>query len=199
MNAPNTLRELLPAGVLGQELIHESAHLHVTGEAVYTDDIPELRGTLYAALVKSPVAHGELIGEGIDRAALLAEHGVVAVFTARDIPGENNCGPIIHDDPFLADGKVEFLGQAVAVVVAREMLYAREAASRVHHPCPLHRHAARSLADAPSCHARVAARMTSLKRRHSCSTCVPGASPSPGLARRGGATGRAATGAGVLV
>lgn len=108
MNAPNTLRELLPAGVLGQELIHESAHLHVTGEAVYTDDIPELRGTLYAALVKSPVAHGELIGEGIDRAALLAEHGVVAVFTARDIPGENNCGPIIHDDPFLADGKVEF-------------------------------------------------------------------------------------------
>ena len=130
MNAPNTLRELLPAGVQGQELIHESAHLHVTGEAVYTDDIPELRGTLYAALVKSPVAHGELIGEGIDRAALLAEHGVVAVFTARDIPGENNCGPIIHDDPFLADGKVEFLGQAVAVVVAREMLYAREAASR---------------------------------------------------------------------
>jgi xanthine dehydrogenase large subunit len=82
MNAPNTLRELLPAGVQGQELIHESAHLHVTGEAVYTDDIPELRGTLYAALVKSPVAHGELIGEGIDRAALLAEHGVVAVFTA---------------------------------------------------------------------------------------------------------------------
>ena len=91
MNAPNTLRELLPAGVQGTELIHESAHLHVTGAAVYTDDIPEQRGTLYAALVKSPVAHGELIGEGIDRAALLAEHGVVAVFTARDIPGERFC------------------------------------------------------------------------------------------------------------
>ena len=66
MNAPNTLRELLPAGVQGTELIHESAHLHVTGAAVYTDDIPEQRGTLYAALVKSPVAHGELMGEGID-------------------------------------------------------------------------------------------------------------------------------------
>jgi CO/xanthine dehydrogenase Mo-binding subunit len=48
----------------------------------------------------------------------------------RDIPGENNCGPIIHDDPFLADGKVQFLGQPVAVVVAREMLYAREAAAK---------------------------------------------------------------------
>ena len=57
-------------------------------------------------------------------------HGVVAVYTARDIPGENNCGPILHDDPFLAAGKVEFVGQAVAVVVAREMIYAREAAAR---------------------------------------------------------------------
>ena len=136
MNAPTTLKELLPAqgdarpGAQGRGLTHESAVLHVTGEAVYTDDLPELRGTLYAALVLSPVAHGELIGEGIDRQALLAEHGVVAVFTARDIPGENNCGPIIHDDPFLATGKVEFLGQAVAVVVARDMLYAREAAKK---------------------------------------------------------------------
>ncbi len=131
MNAPTTLAELTAValqGAQGAELPHESAHLHVTGEACYTDDIPELRGTLYAALVTSPVAHGELVGDGIDRAALLAQHGVVAVFTARDIPGENNCGPIIHDDPFLAAGKVEFVGQAVAVVVAREMLYAREAA-----------------------------------------------------------------------
>jgi xanthine dehydrogenase large subunit len=130
MNAPTDLKNLIPATEQGRDVVHESARLHVTGGATYTDDIPELRGTLYAALVLSPVAHGELIGEGIDRAALLKEHGVVAVFTARDIPGENNCGPIVHDDPFLADGKVEFVGQAVAVVVAREMLYAREAAKK---------------------------------------------------------------------
>ena len=134
MNAPTTLKELMPnladSAAQGTDVIHESARLHVTGEAVYTDDIPELRGTLYAALILSPVAHGELIGEGIDRAAILAEHGVVAVYTASDIPGENNCGPIVHDDPFLANGKVEFLGQAVAVVVARDMLYAREAAKK---------------------------------------------------------------------
>ena len=132
MNAPDTLKSLLRSQgqQLGAELVHESAHLHVTGRAAYVDDQPELAGTLYAALVKSPVAHGELIGEGIDRQALLQEHGVVAVFTSRDIPGENNCGPIVHDDPFLAMGKVEFIGQAVAVVVAREMLYAREAASK---------------------------------------------------------------------
>ncbi|MBU3649822.1 MAG: xanthine dehydrogenase molybdopterin binding subunit [Limnohabitans sp.] len=132
MNAPIDVKNLLPTSGLqqGHEIVHESAHLHVTGEAAYTDDMPELAGTLYAAIIKSPVAHGELIGEGIDRQAILAMHGVVAVYTARDIPGENNCGPIVHDDPFLADGKVEFVGQAVAVVVAREMLYAREAAAR---------------------------------------------------------------------
>jgi xanthine dehydrogenase large subunit len=133
MNAPSTLAELAAVatpGEQGKELPHESAALHVTGEAIYTDDIPELRGTLYAALVTSPLAHGELVGEGIDRAAILAMHGVVAVFTAKDIPGENNCGPIIHDDPFLADGTVQFVGQPVAVVVAREMLYAREAAAK---------------------------------------------------------------------
>ena len=132
MNAPTPLQVLqVPTeAAQGRELPHESARLHVTGQAIYTDDIPELRGTLYAALVLSPVAHGELLGEGVDRAALLREHGVVAVFTARDIPGENNCGPIVHDDPFLAAGKVQFIGQAVAVVVARSMLYAREAAAR---------------------------------------------------------------------
>lgn len=135
MNAPETLTSLLPAQTgpfSGKEVPHESAVLHVSGEATFTDDIPELRGTLYAALVTSPVAHGRLVGphNGVDKAALLAEHGVVAVFTAEDIPGENNCGPIVHDDPFLCPGELNYLGQPVAVVVAREMVYAREAARK---------------------------------------------------------------------
>ena len=146
MNAPQALHTLLQPGAgefgthagkrsgpqSGQELPHESAALHVSGEAAFTDDMPELRGTLYAAIVTSPIAHGRLIGphNGVDKAALMREHGVVAVYTAEDIPGENNCGPIVHDDPFLAPDEVNFIGQAVAVVVAREMVYAREAASR---------------------------------------------------------------------
>ena len=132
MNAPIELKTILAAPSLqqGQALVHESAHLHVTGEAAYTDDMPELAGTLYAAIIKSPVAHGELVGEGIDRETILALPGVVAVYTARDIPGENNCGPIVHDDPFLAVDKVEFVGQAIAVVVAQDMRQARQAAAR---------------------------------------------------------------------
>ena len=74
MNAPISLHNLLPVSGIqqGTDVIHESAHLHVTGSATYTDDIPELAGTLYAALILSPVAHGELIGEGIDRAAIFS-------------------------------------------------------------------------------------------------------------------------------
>jgi xanthine dehydrogenase large subunit len=134
MNAPQSIQTLLQPGGAhsGKEQPHESAVLHVTGEAAFTDDLPELRGTLYAALVTSPIAHGRLVGphNGVDKAALLREHGVVAVFTAEDIPGENNCGPIVHDDPFLAPDEVNFIGQAVAVVVAREMVYAREAVKK---------------------------------------------------------------------
>ena len=51
MNAPTPLLVLAQAGEQGQDIIHESATLHVTGTATYTDDIPELRGTLYAALI----------------------------------------------------------------------------------------------------------------------------------------------------
>jgi xanthine dehydrogenase large subunit len=128
MNAPIPLNALLAVGEQGKEHPHESAHLHVSGEAVYTDDIAELRGTLYAALVTSPVAHAKL--HGVDKAKIAALPGVVAVFDATDIPGENNCGPIIHDDPFLAAGELMFVGQAVAVVVAGDIRAAREAAKK---------------------------------------------------------------------
>src|SRR3954462_1733730 len=75
---------------------HESAHLHVAGEATYVDDLPELAGTLHAALGLSPVAHGRIKACAIDRIRALP--GVVDVIVAADIPGPNDCGPIVHDD-----------------------------------------------------------------------------------------------------
>ena len=107
-------------------LPHESARLHVAGEATYTDDIPELAGTVHAALGLSPVAHGRL--RALDLSAVRAAPGVVAVFTAADIPGENDCGPIIADDPLLADGELQYLGQPVFAVVAETYDAARRAA-----------------------------------------------------------------------
>src|SRR5258706_492295 len=109
-----TVDAFRPSTAAGRALPHESAHLHVAGQAAYIDDLPELAGTLHAALGLSPVAHGKLLS--IDVEGLKAQAGVVAILTAADIPGLNDCGALVHDDPILADGDVRYLGQPVFVV-----------------------------------------------------------------------------------
>jgi xanthine dehydrogenase large subunit len=115
------------AARVGVALPHESAHLHVAGAAPYVDDLPELAGTLHAALGLSPVAHGRLVA--FDRARIAALPGVVDVIVAADIPGPNDCGPVVHDDPILADGLVHYLGQPVFAVIAETRDLARRAAA----------------------------------------------------------------------
>jgi xanthine dehydrogenase large subunit len=115
------------AARVGVALPHESAHMHVAGAAPYVDDLPELAGTLHAALGLSPVAHGRLVA--LDRARIAALPGVVDVIVAADIPGPNDCGPVIHDDPILADGVVHYLGQPVFAVIAETRDLARRAAA----------------------------------------------------------------------
>ncbi len=122
-NVPNNVSNNVPTI---PPVAHESAHLHVLGEATYTDDIPEHQGTLHAALGLSTRAHANLLN--IDLSAVKQAAGVVAVFCAQDIPGSNNCGPILHDDPILADGLVQYLGQAIFLVVAQTRSQARAAA-----------------------------------------------------------------------
>ena len=107
---------------------HESAHLHVAGEATYIDDIPELAGTLHCALGLSPVANGRLTATALDRIRALP--GVVAVLSAADIPGPNDCGSIVHDDPILCDGEIRYLGQPVFAVIAETRDAARRAAAK---------------------------------------------------------------------
>src|SRR3546814_10066678 len=77
------------SGVAGASLPHESAELHVSGEATYTDDIPEIQGTLHCALGMSQKAHARITAMDLD--AVRRAPGVVVVLTAADIPGENNC------------------------------------------------------------------------------------------------------------
>lgn len=104
---------------------HESAHLHVTGEAIYTDDIAAPRGTLSAAIGYAPAAHATL--KSVDLSAVRAAPGVVAVFTANDVPGVNNYGGIKLDDPILATDLIEYHGQPVFMVVAESHVLARKA------------------------------------------------------------------------
>ena len=138
MNKPHELPSTYSAQV-GVAFPHESAHLHVAGAAPYTDDIPELSGTLHAALGLSPIAHGTL--RAIDLARVRAMPGVVDVFTADHIPGDNECGSLVSDDPILAgtpapagssrvSGDVlRYLGQPVYAVIAHTRDAARRAAA----------------------------------------------------------------------
>jgi xanthine dehydrogenase large subunit len=111
---------------VGVARAHESAALHVLGQATYTDDIPEVRGTLHGALGLSSKPHARIVTADFSRVAAAA--GVVGVFGATDIPGLNDCGPIIHDDPIFADGVVMYVGQPIFIVVAETHDQARRAA-----------------------------------------------------------------------
>jgi xanthine dehydrogenase large subunit len=108
---------------------HDSAIGHVTGRALYTDDIPNVPGTLEAALVLSPHAHARI--KSIDVSAARGAPGVAAVITARDIPGKNDIAPIRTDEPLLPPERVEHEGQPVAAVAAATLDQARAAAKLV--------------------------------------------------------------------
>ncbi len=111
---------------VGSALPHDSAHLHVSGRAAYTDDLPEPRDLLHVAVGMSSKPHARL--RAIDLGDVLAAEGVVDVCLATDIPGENNCGPIVHDETIFATDTVEYAGQAIFAVAAKTVDQARRAA-----------------------------------------------------------------------
>ena len=88
------------------------SYTHTRGESVYLDDIPLIAGTLYAAVYGSPVAHGKIID--LDLSLAEEMEGVVRIFTCKDIPGENQIGGIVPDEPLLAEDIVHFKGMPVA-------------------------------------------------------------------------------------
>jgi xanthine dehydrogenase large subunit len=113
-------------GAVHTDQRHDSAHKHVTGEAVYIDDMPEPAGTLHGALGLSTVAHGTI--RSIDLSAVKTAPGVIDVLTAADVPGENDISPTgRHDEPILAEGKVQYFGQPVFCVIAETREHARRA------------------------------------------------------------------------
>jgi xanthine dehydrogenase large subunit len=125
MNAAHPLL----APVCGTSPAHESAVAHVAGTATYVDDIPEVRGTLYAAPILSTVAHGKL--RGVDAGVALTLAGVRGVILARDIPGDPMLAAFAGDEPIFATDTVQHIGQVVGVVVADSVMQARHAARQV--------------------------------------------------------------------
>jgi xanthine dehydrogenase large subunit len=110
----------------GTSQTHDSAPLHVSGTAQYCDDIALPANTLHAAFGLSPVAHGRV--RSLDVSAVLASPGVASIALPADIPGENNYGGAVHDDPIFAEQEVQYAGQPLFAVAADSMRAARKAA-----------------------------------------------------------------------
>ena len=116
----------MDAKAVGKALPHDSAHLHVSGTAAYTDDLPEPRDLLHVAVGMSSKPHARI--KGIDLEDVTSAAGVVDTCVASDIPGVNNCGPIIADEQILVSEVAEFVGHALFAVAAETVDQARKAA-----------------------------------------------------------------------
>ena len=102
---------------------------HTRGESIYLDDIPLIAGTLFAAIFGSPVAHGIIESLTLDEALLI--DGVVKIITFKDIPGKNQIGGIVADEPLLAEKEVHCIGMPVALVVAESAQAAYAAVKKI--------------------------------------------------------------------
>lgn len=114
---------------IAKPLPHESARLHVTGQARYIDDLPVPAGCLHLAFGLSTQAHAGI--DAMDLAPVRNSPDVVCVLTAKDIPGHNDAScQRGWAEPLLAEDVVEYIGQPVFIVVARSHHAARRAARR---------------------------------------------------------------------
>jgi xanthine dehydrogenase large subunit len=115
----------LTTGV-GRSVKHDSADKHVSGEAVYIDDRLEFPNQLHVYARLSDRAHARILS--VDTAPCYAFEGVRIAITHEDIPGLKDIGPLLPGDPLLAIDTVEFVGQPVLAVAARDLDTARRAA-----------------------------------------------------------------------
>jgi xanthine dehydrogenase large subunit len=123
------MAELFAQGLttgVGRGVKHDSADKHVSGEAVYIDDRLEFPNQLHVYARLSDRAHARIVR--IDTSACYNIPGVRLAITHEDIPGLKDIGPLLPGDPLLAIDKVEFVGQPVLAVAARDLDSARRGA-----------------------------------------------------------------------
>src|SRR5215472_9682464 len=115
-DVPGMLQEQPIRGGVNAALAHDSATRHVSGEAIYVDDIPELPGTVHLYVAMSTRPHARIVA--LDVSMVRQQPGVVCVLTAADIPGVNDASPIFGDDPVFAVDEVQHAGQSIFAIVA---------------------------------------------------------------------------------
>lgn len=109
----------------GSSSVHESAEKHVTGKALYIDDLKTPADALHVAMGLSPVAHGTLTH--LDLEAVRTAPGVVDVITFHDVPGHTDIGPVFPGDPIFVEREISYSGQCLFAVAATSLSAARHA------------------------------------------------------------------------
>ncbi len=115
--------------VFTKNIEHESAVKHVTGKAIYTDDISEPKNLLYAVIGYSNCSKGVI--KKIDYKDVLSSEGVVDIITEKDIEGINDVGPIFKGDKIFTSKNIEYYGQPIFAVIAKTNNLAKKAALKV--------------------------------------------------------------------
>ncbi|XP_058793024.1 xanthine dehydrogenase-like isoform X2 [Phymastichus coffea] len=116
--------------LIGRPIVHINAFKQATGEAVYTDDIPRIRGELYMALVLSTKTHANILN--IDPSQALSLDGVEGFISAKDISeSQNLIGHKVIDEEVFASKKVISQGQTIGAIVAKDQITAQKAAKLV--------------------------------------------------------------------
>jgi xanthine dehydrogenase large subunit len=119
----------IAGNIAGQAIPHESARGHVTGDALYTDDLLlRFPRAQHAWPVLAPHAHA--LVKGLDVSAALSEPGVATVLTSKDVPGEGDSGSNRHDEP-LFPTEVMYHSQPVVWVLGETLDAAQRGAGRV--------------------------------------------------------------------
>ena len=110
---------------VGKNISHDSGELHVTGRAVFTDDIKLPNDTLHLAFGLSSVAKGSIAEMELSK--VVDANGVVTVISAKDLVFTCDTSPSANDEPLLSDGTIHFLGQPIFLVIANSHINARKA------------------------------------------------------------------------
>ena len=105
------------------------SYTHLRGESIYLDDLPLINGTLFGCVLDSPLAHGKI--NHLDLTDALQSKGVVRIFTYKDIPGINQIGGIVQDEPLFAEDTVHCCGMPIAFVVAETDEASRRAVKKI--------------------------------------------------------------------
>ena len=115
--------------IFTKNIEHESAVKHVTGKAIYTDDISEPKNLLHAVIGYSNCSKGVI--KKIDYKDVLSSEGVVDIITEKDIQGINDVGPIFKGDKIFTSKNIEYYGQPIFAVIAKTNNLAKKAALKV--------------------------------------------------------------------